>query len=50
MDVYVAVARANARTVVVMRHPGAVQMPWNDQVQAVIAQFMPGQEAGYGDG
>ena len=43
-----AVAAANNRTVVVVRCPGAVLMPWIDlpAVKAVLVQFLPGQAAG----
>lgn len=46
-DAYVAaVAKAQSNTVVVVRSPGAVLMPWVDDVPAILATFMPGQEAG----
>lgn len=41
-----AVAAANARTVVALRTPGAVLMPWLDRVPAVVHQLYAGQEAG----
>ncbi len=41
------VAKANPNTVVVVRCPGAVLMPWLSLVRAVIVQFLPGQEAGH---
>ena len=41
------VAAVNARTIVVVRCPGAVLMPWLPLVQAVIVQFLPGQESGH---
>ncbi len=47
-DAYVAaVAKAQSNTVVVVRSPGAVLMPWVDDVPAIVATFMPGQEAGH---
>lgn len=42
----VAVAAANARTVVVARCPGACGMPWAAAVPAILFQGMGGQEAG----
>ena len=41
-----AVVKANPRTVVVVSGPGAVLMPWADDVEAVLINFMPGQEGG----
>uniref|UniRef100_A0A7S1CC37 Probable beta-glucosidase G n=1 Tax=Bicosoecida sp. CB-2014 TaxID=1486930 RepID=A0A7S1CC37_9STRA len=41
-----AVAKAAKRTVVSMVQPGAVVTPWRDDVDAIIAAFMPGQEYG----
>lgn len=41
-----AVANAQKRTAVVVRSPGAVLMPWVDQVPAIVETTMPGQEAG----
>ncbi len=45
-DLIAAVAKANARTVVVLHVPGAVMMPWIDQVGAVLVAWYPGQENG----
>lgn len=42
------VSDANPNTIVVVRCPGAVLMPWADKVRAVIVQFLPGQAAGEG--
>jgi beta-glucosidase len=41
-----AVARANPRTIVVLQSGGPVEMPWLDEVAAVISAWYPGQEAG----
>lgn len=41
-----AVAAANPRTIVSMNIPGAILMPWSDQVSAILVTWMPGQEAG----
>ena len=41
-----AVAKANRRTVVVLQTGGPVEMPWLDEVAAVIEAWYPGQEAG----
>lgn len=41
-----AVAAANPRTIVVLHVPGAVLMPWLDQVEAVLVAFYPGEENG----
>jgi beta-glucosidase len=41
-----AVASVNKRTIVVARCAGACEMPWIDEVPAVIFQFLPGQECG----
>jgi beta-glucosidase len=40
------VARANSKTIVVLSVPGAVVMPWSNDVPAILTNFMPGQEAG----
>jgi hypothetical protein len=42
-----AVADANPNTVVVMALPGAILMPWAHKVQAIVTNFMPGQQAGH---
>jgi beta-glucosidase len=41
-----AVAAANPNTIVVLNVPGAVLMPWLDQVAAVLVAWYPGQENG----
>lgn len=41
-----AVAAANPRTVVVLQSGGPVEMPWLDNVAAVLSAWYPGQEAG----
>jgi beta-glucosidase len=41
-----AVAAANKRTIVVLHVPGAVVMPWLEQVKAVLVAFYPGEENG----
>eukprot|EP01102_Stenamoeba_stenopodia_P018578 TRINITY_DN6835_c0_g2_i1.p1 TRINITY_DN6835_c0_g2~~TRINITY_DN6835_c0_g2_i1.p1 ORF type:complete len:707 (+),score=174.47 TRINITY_DN6835_c0_g2_i1:128-2248(+) len=45
-DLVSAVAGAQPNTVVVVNTPGAVLMPWIDQVQAILCPFLPGQEDG----
>jgi beta-glucosidase len=40
------VAAANSNTVVVLNTPGAVLMPWLDQVRGVLVAWYPGQENG----
>ncbi|WP_226635394.1 beta-glucosidase family protein [Novosphingobium profundi] len=39
-----AIAKANPRTVVVLQTGGAIDMPWLDDVAAVIEAWYPGQE------
>lgn len=47
LDTLVAdVAAANPRTLVVLDVPGAVAMPWLDQVRGVLVAWYPGQENG----
>lgn len=41
-----AVARANPRTIVVLQTGGPVEMPWRDEVAAILEAWYPGQEAG----
>jgi len=41
-----AIAKANPRTVVVLKNGGPVLMPWLDQVTAVLEAWYPGQEDG----
>jgi beta-glucosidase len=45
-ELVAAVAAANPRTVVVLQTGGPVEMPWIDQVAAVLQAWYPGQEAG----
>jgi beta-glucosidase len=45
-ELIAAVAAANPNTVVVLQTGGPVEMPWLDQVAAVIEAWYPGQEAG----
>lgn len=45
-DLIAAVAAANPRTIVVLDVPGAVLMPWLDQVSGVVVAWYPGQENG----
>jgi len=40
------VAQANPATIVVLSVPGAVVMPWSNQVQAILTNFLPGQQGG----
>lgn len=40
------VAAANPRTVVVLNTPGAVTMPWLDEVDAVLQVWYPGEQFG----
>jgi beta-glucosidase len=41
------VAAANPRTVVVVNTGSPVEMPWRDEVAAVLLTWFPGQEAGH---
>ena len=41
-----AVAAAQPHTVVCVASPGAVLLPWSGDVAAILATFMPGQQAG----
>ncbi|MEU1462841.1 glycoside hydrolase family 3 C-terminal domain-containing protein [Streptomyces sp. NPDC005727] len=43
-----AVARANPRTVAVVNSGGPVELPWRDDVGALLLAWFPGQEAGGG--
>jgi len=43
-----AIAAANPRTIVSVRSPGAVLMPWVSEVPAVLLSWLAGQEAGNG--
>ena len=45
-ELIAAVAAANPNTVVVLQTGGPVEMPWLDQVGAVVEAWYPGQEAG----
>lgn len=39
-----AVAAANSRTIVVLNNGGPIEMPWLDQVPAIVEAWLPGQE------
>ncbi|MFI9010818.1 glycoside hydrolase family 3 C-terminal domain-containing protein [Actinosynnema sp. NPDC053489] len=43
-----AVRAVNPRTVVVVNSGGPVELPWRDEVAAVLLTWFPGQEAGHG--
>ena len=45
-DLVRAVAAANPRTIVVLQTGGPVEMPWLEDVAAVLEAWYPGQEAG----
>lgn len=45
-DLVSSVAQAQPNTAVVVNTPGAILMPWLDQVQSVLVTFLPGQEDG----
>ncbi|MFJ4436158.1 glycoside hydrolase family 3 protein [Streptomyces sp. NPDC088923] len=45
-DLVRAVAAANPRTVVVVNAGSPVEMPWRDEVAAVLLSWFPGQEGG----
>jgi beta-glucosidase len=45
-ELVAAVAKANPRTVVVLKNGGPVLMPWIDQVAAVLQVWYPGNEDG----
>ncbi|MFE0648615.1 beta-glucosidase [Streptomyces sp. NPDC059534] len=47
-DLVRAVAAANPRTVAVVNSGGPVELPWRDEVAAVLLGWFPGQEAGAG--
>ncbi|MFS1297683.1 glycoside hydrolase family 3 C-terminal domain-containing protein [Streptosporangium longisporum] len=43
-----AVAAANPATVVIVNSGGPVDLPWREEVPAVLLSWFPGQEAGHG--
>tara|TARA_R110002096_G_scaffold143328_5_gene299439 strand:- start:92864 stop:95329 length:2466 start_codon:yes stop_codon:yes gene_type:complete len=45
-ELVAAVAAVNRRTVVVLQTGGPVEMPWVDDVAAIVLAWYPGQEAG----
>lgn len=46
-DLIMTVAMAAKKTVVLLQIPGVVMMPWRDNVSAVAAMFLGGQETGH---
>lgn len=42
-----AVAQASNKVIVVASVPGATLLPWSQEVEAILTNFMPGQEAGH---
>ena len=46
-DLVAAVAAANPRTIVVVNAGGPVELPWRDDVAAVLLAWFPGQEFGH---
>jgi beta-glucosidase len=46
-ELIAAVAAVNPRTVVVLQTGGPVEMPWIEEVAAVLQAWYPGQEAGH---
>ncbi|MCE6996623.1 glycoside hydrolase family 3 C-terminal domain-containing protein [Saccharothrix sp. S26] len=47
-DLVRAIRAVNDRTVVVVNSGGPVELPWRDEVSAVLLTWFPGQEAGHG--
>jgi len=47
-DLVAAAAAANPNTIVIANAPGALLMPWADDVAAIIMSFMPGEQGGAG--
>jgi beta-glucosidase len=47
-DLVAAAATANSNTIVVANAPGALLMPWADDVAAILMSFMPGEQGGAG--
>ena len=45
-DLVTVVAANQPKTVVVGTTPGAVLLPWSEDVAAILINFMPGQELG----
>lgn len=45
-ELIAAIAKANAKTTVVLSVPGAVLLPWSHEVGAILTNFLPGQQAG----
>lgn len=46
-DLVTAVLGRQSKTVVVVRTPGVVLMPWADSAASIVVQWMAGQEAGH---
>jgi beta-glucosidase len=47
-ELVAAVAAANPRTVVIVNSGGPVELPWREDVRAVLISWFPGQETGHG--